>query len=103
MPASRVVHRAQGLLPILIALAAWPPDRLAAQERTIPMAADGYFRVFNRSGSIRITGWDVDSVHWVAHLAPGQEFFGGGSGRMAKVGATGAEGEATFEIQVPRG
>lgn len=84
-------------------LAASPPPRLAAQERTIPMASDGYFRVFNRSGAIRITGWDVDSVHWVAHLAPGQEFFGGGSGRMAKVGATGAEGPATFEIQVPRG
>lgn len=100
---ARDIPRAVGLVGISLILAVSPSRRLAAQERTIPMAADGYFRVFNRAGAIRITGWDVDSVHWVAHLAPGQEFFGGGSGRMAKIGATGAEGEATFEIQVPRG
>lgn len=84
-------------------LCAGAPTRLSAQERTIPMASDGYLRVFNRAGAIRVTGWDVDSVHWVARLAPGQELFGGGTGRMAKVGATGADGPATFDIQVPHG
>ena len=91
------------LLGLGALLCATSPQRVSAQERTIPMAPDGYLRVFNREGSIRITGWDVDSVHWRAHLSPGQEFFGGGSGRMAKLGATGADGPATFELQVPRG
>lgn len=91
------------LLGLGALLCATSPQRVSAQERTIPMAPDGYLRVFNREGSIRITGWDVDSIHWRAHLSPGQEFFGGGSGRMAKLGATGADGPATFELQVPRG
>lgn len=95
--------RTATFLVAAILLSAQAPTRLGAQERTIPMAADGYLRVFNRTGAIRVTGWGVDSVHWVARLAPGQELFGGGTGQMAKVGVTGPTGPATLEIQVPRG
>ncbi len=90
-------------LAFSVGLCASAPLRLCAQERTLPLARDGYFRIYNRSGSIHVTGWDVDSVRWRVHVAPGQELFGGGNAQMAKVGVSGADGPTTFEVQVPRG
>jgi hypothetical protein len=79
------------------------PLRLSAQERTIPLALDGYVRVFNAAGSIRVIGWDLDSVRWGGTLAPGQELFGGGSRRMVKLGPSGPDGPAQLVVRLPRG
>jgi hypothetical protein len=91
------------LLAILIALAAGPIGRLAAQERAIPFDPDGFVRVFNSSGSVRVIGWGVDSVRWGGELARGQELYGGGNRRMAKLGPNGPEGPARIEVRVPYG
>ena len=103
MRASCLVLRTTATFGTAILLALSAPRPLAAQERTIALAHDGYFRVYSRSGRVRVTGWGVDSVHWRAQLAPGQELFGGGNGQMAKVGVSGPEGPASIEVQVPRG
>jgi hypothetical protein len=97
------MRRASSILGVVTLLTAPAAQRLSAQERILPLARDGYFRVYNRSGSIHVTGWDVDSVRWRVRLSPGQELFGGGNAQMAKVGVSGADGPTTFEVQVPRG
>lgn len=86
----------------VILLSAQAPERLCAQATTLPLNADGSIRVFNPAGTIRIIGWDKDSVRWVGELAPGQQLFGGGSPRMAKVGVGGADAAARLTVQVPR-
>lgn len=103
MNESRVVRRGSWVAGAFALLALLPTGPLAAQERTIPLRADGDLRIFNPAGSIRVVGWDKDSVRWVGELAAGQELFGGGSGRSAKLGVGGAEGSARLTVQVPRG
>jgi len=86
----------------LALLAHLPTGPLAAQDRTIPLEADGYVRVINRSGTLQVLAWDKDSVRIVGELAPGQRLFGGGSARMVKVGVDGPEAPASVTVQVPR-
>jgi hypothetical protein len=86
-----------------IVLCACAPVRLCAQERAVPLDRDGFVRVFNAAGSIRVTGWGVDSVRWGGELARGQELFGGGNRRMVKLGPNGADGPARLEVRVPHG
>ena len=102
MRAACCVLRAAAFLALTAALAPLPTGPLAAQDRTIPLAADGYVRILGSAGSIHVIAWDLDSVRWGGRLAPGQELFGGGSPRMVKVGTTGADGPAELSIRVPR-
>ena len=103
------VLRAACRVSVAVQLAVTPARRLAAQtplvttQRTTPLAPDGYIRVYNRSGSIRVTGWELDSVRWSGHHSARQELFGGGSQRMVKVGVTGGDEPVRLEVQVPKG
>lgn len=102
MHSSCVVRRASWLLGAIV-LCASAPVRLCAQERAIPLTADGYVRIINRAGEVRVLGWDKDSVRMTGELASGQRLFGGGSERMVKVGVDGADTPARLTVQVPRG
>lgn len=97
------VPRAVALVGISLALAVSPPRRLAAQERALPLDPAGYLRVINRVGSVRVIGWDVDSVRWGAPLSSGRQLFGGGSARMVKVGVEGSDGPTALVVRAPRG
>jgi len=88
---------------LLALLAHLPTGPLAAQERAVPLDPDGFVRVFNASGSIRVIGWGVDSVRWGGELARGQELYGGGNRRMVKLGPNGPDGPARLEVRVPHG
>jgi hypothetical protein len=79
------------------------PLLLSAQERTIPLTADGYLRILAGAGTVKVSGWTNDSVRVVGRLAPGQQLFGGGSARMVKVGVEGPDVPATLQVWVPQG
>jgi hypothetical protein len=93
---------ARALIPLAL-LAHLPTGPLTAQERAVPLDRDGFVRVFNAAGSIRVIGWGVDSVRWGGELARGQELYGGGNRRMVKLGPNGADGPARLEVRVPHG
>ena len=72
--------------------------------------ADVSIRVFNLAGSIRVTGWDRDSIAVTGTIAPGGgRFFMGGGRRGVKIGVeTPTEdvtetAPATLELLVPAG
>jgi hypothetical protein len=93
------------LLPLLLVAP------LAAQQkvdRRIAIAPDASIRVHNTVGSIRIVGWDRDSIAVTGTIPPGGgSFYMGGAGRGAKLGIERQdemkEGQpATLDIRVPR-
>jgi hypothetical protein len=102
---SRVLRAtAVGILGISLALL--PTGRLAAQAPQVRGAAvdrDGFVRIFSTAGSIKVTGWDRDSLEIRGRMAPGQQLFGGGSRRAIKFGADGPEGPSHLEVTMPRG
>lgn len=63
-------------------------------NRRVALAADASIRVFNLVGSIRITGWDKDSLAVTGTLSPGagKLFYFGGGGRGAKLGIEAPDG-----------
>ena len=82
----------------------------AAQEseRGWPAAPDAAVRVFNLTGSTRVTGWDRDSVSVTGTVASGGRLYGGGSRLAVKLGVEPAQsgGEApagVLEVRVPFG
>jgi surface antigen len=84
---------------------------LAAQEqvdRRFAIAPDASIRVQNLVGSVRVTGWDRDSIAVSGFVAKGGgRFYAGGAGRGAKLGieepADGTKIPAShLEIMVPR-
>jgi putative adhesin len=84
---------------------------LAAQqkiERRIAIAPDASIRIHNLVGSIRIIGWDRDSIAVTGSVPPGAgSFYMGGAGRGAKLGIERQDevkqGQpATLEVRVPR-
>lgn len=97
------LHR---VLPALLLVAP-----LAAQQkidRRIAIAPDASIRIHNLVGSIRIIGWDRDSIAVTGSVPPGAgSFYMGGAGRGAKLGIERQdelrEGQpATLEVRVPR-
>ena len=97
------LHR---VLPALLLVAP-----LAAQQkidRRIAIAPDASIRIHNLVGSIRIIGWDRDSIAVTGSVPPGGgSFYMGGAGRGAKLGIERQdevkEGQpATLEVRVPR-
>lgn len=76
-------------------------------ERGIAIAPDAAIRIMNLSGTIRVLGWDRDSIAVTGTAPLNTSFFMAGSGRMAKLGlepddpknpATGG----ALDVRVPR-
>ncbi|MSR07106.1 MAG: hypothetical protein EXR93_08590 [Gemmatimonadetes bacterium] len=95
---------------ILLALALLVPTVASAQSvnRRVALARDASIRVFNLEGSIRIIGWDKDSLVVTGTLSPGggKLFYFGGGGRGAKLGveprSSGeSDGPSNLEVFVP--
>lgn len=66
-----------------------PPAFLHAQQavtRGWPLNADGALKIFNDVGSIRVIGWDRDSVSVTGTMASGGVLFGGGDRTGVKFG-----------------
>ena len=78
-----------------------PVDRSAQLDR------DGEFRIWNMIGSVRVTGWDLDSVRVVARLDERafRRFGFGADGAAGKIGidSDGRTGRADLLVYVPRG
>lgn len=99
-------------LVLLLCLGALLPRAAAAQEmRTVDegwaLDADGIVKIHNYVGSVRVIGWDRDSVHVGGQRASHLQFFGGGTRRGIKLGPDGgqrsARDVADLVIRVPRG
>ncbi|MHB1329022.1 MAG: DUF4097 family beta strand repeat-containing protein [Gemmatimonadales bacterium] len=81
---------------------------LVAQERVergYRAAPDVVLRIFNLAGRTRVVAWDLDSVSVTGTLSPGGRFFGGGDGRMIKLGVEDPQGrqpKASLEVRIPR-
>lgn len=102
------------LLPLLAAAAVAAPvlatPTLGAQQRVDrrwPFDADGAVKVFNFVGSVRVIGWDRDTVAVTGTIPAGFTFFGGGSRAGVKFGIEGdqrgAADAAVLEVRVPAG
>lgn len=75
-----------------------------AINRGWALHADGAVKIFNDVGSIRIIGWDRDSVAISGTVASSGTFFGGGSPEGVKMGIETASGRANpsdIVIHVP--
>ncbi|HUF12948.1 MAG TPA: DUF4097 family beta strand repeat-containing protein [Longimicrobiales bacterium] len=76
-------------------------------DRTAQLDRDGEFRIWNMIGSVRVTGWDVDSVRVVAYLDERayRRFGFGADGAAGKIGidSDGRTGRADLLVYVPRG
>lgn len=74
-------------------------------ERRWPLAADGSVKIYNFAGTIRVIGWDRDSVAATATFPPGLALFGGGGQNGLKLGIEGEqrgpEHAATLVVRVP--
>ena len=70
------------------------PDAALAQarvERGWRLDRDGAVRIHNFWGSVRVVGWDRDSVAVTGTVAAGQRYFGGGGGGAVKMAVEGQE------------
>ena len=54
-------------------------------DRKIPLGMEGAFRIMNMVGSVRVHGWDKDTVQIRGTLAPGDQFYAGGGYTGAKM------------------
>ena len=86
------------------------PAALSAQQKItsgFQLDADGSLRIQVPAGSVRIIGWERDSVSVSGTIAPGGgSWYGGGRGRAGKMGLetrdqSGAGPGADVEIRVP--
>ena len=55
-------------------------------ERGIKLDADGSIRITNLVGSVRVTGWDRDSVSLRGSIPKGDNLYMGGGSRGIKMG-----------------
>src|SRR5690606_32728591 len=88
------------------------PAALAAQagqtrsdERQWALNPDGQVKIFNFVGSVRVVGWDRDSVSVTAPLPAGRRLFGGGDRSALKFGVEGEqrgpEHSAVLVVRLP--
>ena len=94
----------------IIAAVAISAPGLAAQETVDyarPMAADASIKVWNGGGSVRVEGWDVDSLEVTGTVEPasGGRFFAVAENDVAKVGVEGDQAEVggRLVVRVPTG
>ena len=90
------------LLCAVLAPAARAQEKL---NRGFPLNAAGSVKIFNFAGSIRIVGWDRDSVAITGTFETGGRFFGGGGRDGIKLGVEGPAGgptpRADLVVRVP--
>jgi len=103
-PRVRIVPVALGALLVLA------PCAVDAQHRIVRSAqldADAEFRIWNLDGSVRVIGWDVDSVRVEADLddVARETFLFGAAGEGGKLTTSdeGRSGVAHLVVRVPRG
>jgi hypothetical protein len=74
-------------------------------DRRFALSATGFVKMYNFTGSIRVVGWDKDSVVVAGTMARGMRFFGGGSREAVKLGVegegSGADATADLVVHVP--
>lgn len=109
--APNTVHRL--LLFIALAAAAVRPALAQSAPPTPvssgrPLAPDGSLRIFVLNGSVRVTGWDRDSVAVSGTAGKGQELFMGGTRSTMKLGLWDRADAANalpshIEVRVPAG
>lgn len=92
---------------ILIAAALIPLDGVAAQQkidRRLPLDPVAPFKFFVSSGTLRVIGWDVDSIAVTGTISAKSQFFLGGGRQGAKGGVEGdgVETMADLTVRVPR-
>lgn len=64
-------------------------------DRQIPLNAMGLLRITNLLGSVRVTGWDKDSVSVGGSAGPDAQFYMGGTPVGIKLGVEAAKGSTT--------
>jgi DUF4097 and DUF4098 domain-containing protein YvlB len=96
-----------GLAALALALASAAPAQSPVNRR-VALDPDASIRVFNLTGSIKITGWNKDSLAVTGTLSRygGKLFYFGGSGRGAKLGIEAPDGQepdgpSHLEVFVP--
>ena len=95
-------------LTLLAALAVTLAAPAAAQEkvdRRLAADRDVSLRIFNHAGSVRVVGWDRDSVAVTGTAAKGQRVMMGGTRQAMKLtpdGGINGTAPATLEVHVPR-
>ncbi len=96
---------------LLVALLLQRAAGAAAQQpiaRAVAIAPDASIRIWNLTGSVRVEGWDRDSLAVSGTVAgPAGAFFFGASGRSAKLGVQSPDDPARAEasqlvVRVPR-
>ena len=88
---------AAALLVVSAPLAAGAQSKL---ERGWHLDRDGAVRIHNFWGSVRVVGWDRDSVAVTGSIPAGQKFFGGGSTGAVKMAIEGQD-DASGEQEPP--
>ncbi|MFQ5679033.1 MAG: DUF4097 domain-containing protein [Gemmatimonadota bacterium] len=100
--------RVTPLLLAAVAAAAGSAARGQAQERVERERATGpepYVKVLVSGGSVRVTGWDRETIAVSGSVSRSDRFFLAGGEGSAKLGAWGEEQEvvtADLEVRVPR-
>lgn len=100
------------LLLVMMLAPAAEAQRLPAVDVRHAFDARGSVRLFNMLGSVRVIGWEKDSLVITGTLGEGSQFFGSaganiGASRGAKYGvelsAAGAAGPTHLEVRAPVG
>jgi hypothetical protein len=90
---------------LALALLAPPLEAQRTAERGWALSSDGMVKIFNFAGSIRVMGWDRDSVAVTATFPAGLTLFGGGDRSSLKFGIEGEqrgpEQAASLVVRVP--
>lgn len=88
----------------LVTTLAAPTAGQQAVERRFPIDRDAYVKVFVQDGSVRVSGWEKDSIAVTGAVARG-ELFAGGRNRSAKLGVwmdrSPEGGSARLEVRIP--
>jgi len=95
----------KGCLVLWLALLAGQATAQTRIDERWPLGPGGAVRIVNPVGSVRVLGWDAESVAVSARLgARAGRFFAAGGGDVRKLGVEGGNGEpAELEVHVPRG
>jgi len=95
----------KGCLVLWLALLARQATAQAQIDERWPLDPGGSVRIVNPFGSIRVLGWDADSVTVSARVgARAGRFVAAGDGHVRKLGVDGGNGEpAELAVHVPRG
>src|SRR3989449_10401807 len=98
------MRRTTGWPALWLALLAGQATAQTRIEERWPLDSGGSVRVASSFGSIRVLGWDVDSVAVSARPAPrAGRFYAAGDGPGRKRGVDTAAGRAEAAVHVPRG